>query len=33
MVNSLSSFFRISLSKGKDIIPLGSEENHVRSYL
>ncbi|MBO2517032.1 MAG: sensor histidine kinase [Clostridiales bacterium] len=33
MVNSLSSFFRISLSKGKDIIPLESEVNHVNSYL
>lgn len=33
MVNSLSSFFRISLSKGKDIIPLSSEVNHVYSYL
>lgn len=33
MVNSLSSFFRISLSGGKDIITLAAEENHVRSYL
>lgn len=33
MVNSLSSFFRISLSKGKDIIPLESEVSHVNSYL
>ena len=33
MVNSLSAFFRISLSKGKDIIPLRDEINHVKSYL
>ena len=33
MVKNLSSFFRISLSKGKDIISLESERNHVRSYL
>ncbi len=33
MVSNLSSFFRHSLSKGKDIIPLGEEEQHVRSYL
>lgn len=33
MVNSLSSFFRISLSKGKDIIPLEAEIHHVKSYL
>lgn len=33
MVNSLSTFFRVSLSNGKDIIPLESEVNHVKSYL
>lgn len=33
MVSSLSSFFRVSLSNGKDIITLGDERNHVTSYL
>ena len=33
MVTSLSNFFRSSLSKGRDIITLGEEEIHVRSYL
>ena len=33
MVTSLSSFFRISLSRGKDIIPLADERSHVTSYL
>jgi two-component system sensor histidine kinase YesM len=33
MVTSLSSFFRSSLSKGRDIITLREEEQHVRSYL
>ena len=33
MVNSLSSFFRISLSKGRDIIPLENEVSQVKSYL
>ena len=33
MVSNLSSFFRHSLSKGRDIIPLREEEGHVRSYL
>lgn len=33
MVNSLSTFFRVSLSKGKDIITLENEVNHVNSYL
>ncbi len=33
MVNSLSDFFRVSLSKGKDIIPLENEISHVTSYL
>ena len=33
MVNSLSTFFRVSLSKGKDVISIASELNHVRSYL
>ena len=33
MVTSLSSFFRVSLSRGKDIIPLADEVHHVTSYL
>ena len=33
MVTSLSGFFRSSLSKGRDIISLREEEQHVRSYL
>lgn len=33
MVESLSDFFRISLSKGNDIISLRDEIQHVRSYL
>lgn len=33
MVSNLSTFFRHSLSKGKDIISLGDELQQVRSYL
>jgi len=33
LVRALSSFFRISLSKGKDWIPLRDELEHTRSYL
>lgn len=33
MVSSLAKFFRISLSQGKDIIPLGKELEHAVSYL
>lgn len=33
MVVSLSDFFRIVLSKGKDIITIKEEEQHIRSYL
>ncbi|MBO5176636.1 MAG: sensor histidine kinase [Lachnospiraceae bacterium] len=33
MVRSLSEFFRTSLNRGKDIIPLKEELQHVRSYL
>ncbi len=33
MVSSLSTFFRTSLSKGRDVITLAEEELHVRSYL
>ena len=33
MISSLSIFFRTSLSKGKDIIPLSEEERHTLSYL
>ena len=33
MVNALSNFFRYSLSKGRDVITLAEEEQHVLSYL
>lgn len=33
MVTSLSSFFRTSLSNGRDIIPLSEEKSHTQSYL
>ncbi|UUZ93578.1 sensor histidine kinase [Paenibacillus sp. P25] len=33
VVDSLSTLFRIGLSKGKEIIPLFQEIEHVRSYL
>ena len=33
MISSFSIFFRTSLSKGNDIIPLSEEERHTLSYL
>ena len=33
MISSLSIFFRTSLSKGNDIIPLAEEKRHTLSYL
>lgn len=33
MVIALAKFFRISLSKGKNVIPIQDELEHVRSYL
>ncbi len=33
MVSNLSDFFRHCLSRGEDVITLGEEERHVRSYL
>ena len=33
LVQALSKLFRISLSKGKDIIPLSDEFEHVENYL
>lgn len=33
VISSLSIFFRTSLSKGNDIIPLSEEERHTLSYL
>lgn len=33
LIASLSMFYRISLSKGKGIIPLSREIEHVRNYL
>ena len=33
MVVTLSDFFRLVLSKGKEFISIGQEEQHIRSYL
>ncbi len=33
MINSLSNFFRFSLSRGKNVITLAEEEQHIQSYL
>ncbi len=33
MVVSLSDFFRLVLSQGKEVITIGEEERHIRSYL
>lgn len=33
MVTTLSNFFRLSLSKGRDFITIQEEEGHIRSYL
>lgn len=33
MVGSLSEFFRTALNQGKDIVTIGEELQHVRSYL
>lgn len=33
MVTALSSFFRTTLSKGRDFITVGEEESHIQSYL
>jgi len=33
MVDSLSNFFRFSLSRGQNVITIAEEERHVRSYL
>lgn len=33
MVKALASYYRLCLSKGKDIIPLSQEISHVKSYL
>lgn len=33
MIESLSKLFRISLSRGKDVIPLAEELEHVKNYL
>ncbi len=33
MVSSLSNYFRFSLSRGKNVISLAEEEQHIRSYL
>ena len=33
MICSLSNYFRFSLSRGKNVITLAEEEQHIRSYL
>ena len=33
LVEALSNFFRISLSKGRDVISIGEEIEHIRNYL
>ncbi len=33
MVDSLSNYFRFSLSRGENVITLAEEEQHIRSYL
>jgi len=33
MVNDLARLFRISISKGHELIPIGKEVEHARSYL
>ncbi|MDB4865890.1 MAG: histidine kinase [Cohnella sp.] len=33
MITSLSKFFRISLSKGRHVIPVADELEHIRNYL
>lgn len=33
MVGSLSNYFRFSLSRGRNVITLAEEEQHIRSYL
>ena len=33
LVEALSTFYRLSLSKGKDIVPIEDELNHVRTYV
>ncbi len=33
MISALTTFFRIGLSKGHDVIPLQEELEHIRSYL
>lgn len=33
LIEALGSFFRLSLSKGREVVPIGSEVEHVRNYL
>lgn len=33
LINALSSYYRLSLSKGKDIVPLQSELEHAKAYV
>ena len=33
LIEALGSFFRLSLSKGREVVPIASEVEHVRTYL
>lgn len=33
LIEALGNFFRLSLSKGREIVPIGNEIEHVRNYL
>lgn len=33
LIEALGSFFRLSLSKGREVVPIASEAEHVRNYL
>ncbi|HPT82418.1 MAG TPA: histidine kinase, partial [Limnochordia bacterium] len=33
LIEALGNFFRLSLSKGREIVPIASEVEHVRNYL
>ena len=33
LIEALGSFFRLSLSKGREVVPIASEVEHVRNYL
>src|SRR5690606_22278378 len=33
LIEALGNFFRLSLSQGREIVPIASEVEHVRNYL